>query len=25
MECAPIETEEYNKDFADPAAGIDSK
>jgi hypothetical protein len=23
MECAPIETEEYNKEFADPAAGID--
>jgi hypothetical protein len=25
MECAPIETEEYNKEFADPAAGIDAK
>ena len=25
MECAPIETEEYNKQFADPAAGIDAK
>ena len=24
MECAPIETEEYNKQFADPAAGLDS-
>ena len=24
MECAPIETEEYNKEFADPAAGVDS-
>jgi hypothetical protein len=25
MECAPIETEEYNKEFGDPAAGVDSK
>ncbi len=24
MECAPIETEEYNKEFADPAAGLDA-
>lgn len=24
MECAPIETEEYNKQFGDPAAGLDS-
>jgi hypothetical protein len=24
MECAPIETEEYNKEFANPAAGLDS-
>ena len=25
MECAPSETQEYNKEFANPAAGIDGK
>jgi hypothetical protein len=24
MECAPLETEEYNREFADPAAGRDT-
>ena len=24
MECAPMETEQYNKIFANPAAGVDA-
>jgi len=24
MECAPVETEKYNKLFAEPAAGVDT-